>query len=167
MRFRASRERGRSDSLAMPAERQRFKTRKGHDEFQTFIDTWDAQEKSTKSPFLHLCSKLLVPDGVQLDFLPRPGVSYSLRAERRLGEQWALFALVDVVDDEPEKRWLSVCFYANTVSDPQKMGNLIPGGIRGKDGYCFDIFEEDQALVSYLAERIEEASDRIGTFDSK
>lgn len=150
----------------MPAERQRFKTKKGHDEFQTFIDTWDVQEDSTKSHFLLLCSQLLGLSGVQLDFLPRPGVSYSLRAERSVGEQWALFALIDVVDDEPEKRWLSVCFYANTVSDPQNVGNLIPGGIRGKDGYCFDIFEEDRSIVGYLAERIEEAFDRIGTFDS-
>ena len=150
----------------MPAERQRFKTGKGHEEFQAFMDTWDVQEDSTKPDFLHLCSQLLGMVGVQLDFLPRPGVSYSLRAERSVGEQWALFALMDVLDDEPEKRWLSLCFYANTVSDPQNVGNLIPGGIRGKDGYCFDIFEEDQAIVGYLAERIEEAFDRTGTSDS-
>jgi len=53
-----------------------------------------------------------------------------------------------------------VCFYADAVSDPEGLGNLIPGGIMGNDGYCFDVFEQNASLLQYLEERIREASKR-------
>jgi hypothetical protein len=47
-------------------------------------------------------------------------------------------------------------------NDPRKMkqnelGNLVPNGILGVDGYCFDLYEDDAFLASYVERRIEEA----------
>jgi hypothetical protein len=89
-------------------------------------------------------------------------VSYSLRASRPGGdgageEGLALFALVDVIDDDPDRRWLSVCFYESLISDPDGLGELIPGGILGEDGYCFNLEAEDPELLTYLRARLDEA----------
>ena len=43
------------------------------------------------------------------------------------------------------------------ISDPEERGELIPGGLAGSDGYCFDMFEDDKVLAAYLAERLDEA----------
>lgn len=135
----------------------RFKSRKSYADFRVFLDQWKNGEQSIKSAFLHFLTRFLELDGTRLDFLARPGVSYSLRAEMQSGTEKVLFALVDVVDDDPENRWLSVCFYADAVTDPHGLGNLIPGGILGKDGYCFDISGEADMPLEYLEERIREA----------
>ncbi len=65
--------------------------------------------------------------------------------------------MVDIVDDDPGKRWLSVCFYGDSVTDPEEAGNLIPGGLLGEDGYCFDLYANDPETVAYLKKRIDEA----------
>jgi ribosomal protein S16 len=65
--------------------------------------------------------------------------------------------MVDVIDDAPGERWLSVCFYGETIQDPDELGDLIPDGLLGEDGYCFDISEADDRLVSYVGQRVEEA----------
>ena len=65
--------------------------------------------------------------------------------------------MVDIVDDDPENRWLSVCFYGDTITDPSEAGDLVPGGLLGEDGYCFDLYEYDDAVISYLEDRIGEA----------
>ena len=65
--------------------------------------------------------------------------------------------MLDVIDDDPGHRWLSVCFYGDMITDPDELGDLIPGGLLGSDGYCFDISEEDDALREYVGVRIQEA----------
>jgi len=65
--------------------------------------------------------------------------------------------MIDVIDDDPNERWLSVCFYGDMVQDPDELGDLIPGGLLGSDGYCFDISEADDRLASYVSQRIQEA----------
>lgn len=142
-------------------EARRFRTREAHEAFRTFLEAWNAGKESIKSIFVQLQSMLMELDGAELDFLARPAVSYSLRAARASGGKTVLFALVDVIDDDPENRWLSVCFPAEAVSDPESIGNLIPGGIMGRDGYCFDVFEQNAALLQYLKERIREAHEML------
>lgn len=90
-----------------------------------------------------------------LNFKSRPGVTYSLRARHlnQLGKP--LFAMIDVIDDEP--RWLSVCFYDQMVTDPEDRGDWVPGGLLGEDGLCFDIEGESEELLAYLKKRIIEA----------
>ena len=45
----------------------------------------------------------------------------------------ALFAIIDVIDDDPQARWLSVCFYGDMITDPEGRGEVIPGGLAGAD----------------------------------
>ena len=66
--------------------------------------------------------------------------------------------LVDVVDDEPEARWLSVCFYADMVNDPEELGDFVPSGLMGKDACCLNLEEDDPAMRDYILARLGEAA---------
>lgn len=96
------------------------------------------------------------PNNESMEFLARPGVSLSLRILNPSLKR-PLVAMLDVIDDDPENRWLSVCFYADLITDPQELGDIIPGGLQGGDGYCFDVEGDDGAPGEYLAERLREA----------
>ena len=61
------------------------------------------------------------------------------------------------------EQWFSVCFYGDMITDPEERGEVIPGGLAGSDGYCFDIYEADDASVSYLKARLEEAWSRAAS----
>ena len=65
--------------------------------------------------------------------------------------------MVDVIDDDPDNRWLSVCFYEEAITDPDERGDMVPGGLFGQDGYCFDIYEYEESDLAYLVQRIDEA----------
>lgn len=136
-----------------------FACSQDQDEMQTFLEGWTDDPQNMKGVFVKLKETVLAKQGVSLSFIPRPGVSYSLRASvgNSAGKSRDLFALVDIVDDQTENRWLSVCFYSDLVSDPDDEGNLVPQGILGEDGYCFDLFEYDDALISYIEKRLDEA----------
>jgi len=129
------------------------------DAMQAFLEDWTDDPQNMKAAFVRLKEKLVENRGVVLSFNPRPGVSYSLRANVKSGsiKDRPLFALVDIVDDQAESRWLSVCFYSDLVSDPEDEGNLVPEGILGEDGYCFDLFEYDREFIDYVEQRIDEA----------
>jgi hypothetical protein len=136
---------------------ERFKDMKAYEEFCAFLQEWAGSASPVRDFLLQLRAIVLELNGTELDFLARPGVSYSLRAEVASGGHARLLILMDVVDDDPGNRWLSVCFYADAVSDPQGVGNLVPKGILGEDGYCFDVFGEDASLLGYLTQRIRES----------
>ena len=123
-----------------------------------FLDQWTLDEMNMKDIFLRLADRFLEKDRAILSVVPRPGVSYSLRARKKVeGEEGTLITMIDIVDDDPENRWLSVCFYGDCVTDPEEAGDLVPGGLLGEDGYCFDLYENDPDAVSYLGQRIDEA----------
>lgn len=122
-----------------------------------FLELWRGEDQPMRSWFQLFYEKLKVMEGVTCSFVARPGVSYSLRPRHVNQTARELFAIVDVIDDDPQERWLSVCFYGDMISDPEERGELIPGGLAGSDGYCFDMFEDDEALAAYLAERLDEA----------
>ena len=50
-----------------------------------------------------------------------------------------------------------MCFYDDMVDDPDEKGDFVPGGLLGEDGLCFDLDEHDEALISYVGQRIDEA----------
>jgi hypothetical protein len=129
-----------------------------------FIEEWEKSDSQAKDIFEQLREKLHSKENTTLSFKARPGVSYSLRASRVMddNEDPQLYALIDVIDDDPENRWLSVCFYNGTVSDPEQLGSLIPQGILGDDGYCFDVNENDEPLTLFLTQKIDEAFINIG-----
>lgn len=132
--------------------------RKVFEELDTFLAGWQGNGRSMRSVFKHLLSELSVMAGVRLQFVGRPGVSYSLRPRHPNQVGRELFAMIDVIDDDPRARWLSVCFYEDMITDPDGRGECIPGGLAGADGYCFDINEYDQDMVEYLVARLQEAA---------
>ncbi len=127
------------------------------EEIDTFLENWPGPNQPARDCFRLLYRELSAMAGVTLSFSPRPGVSYSLRPQHNAAVDRGFFAIVDVIDDEPENRWLSICFYQDMISDPQERGECIPGGLAGSDGYCFDVSGDDRELIEYLVVRLHEA----------
>lgn len=127
------------------------------EQVKQFLDEWKADTLGTKPVFQLLYEGLQGLDGVRLEWVDRPGISYSLRAAHADQKDRPLFVMLDVIDDDPDERWLSVCFYGDMVSDPEELGDLIPGGLLGSDGYCFDVSDGEDALGQYVGTRIREA----------
>jgi len=127
-----------------------------HQELETFLAGWEDNALQVKKTFALL--KNYLADKVDLSFIfkARPGVSYSLRAKHLQQTKRELFVIVDVID-EPENRWFSICFYPDMITDPQDKGVLIPLGLLGEDGYCFDLEEWDEEYQHYLTTRLDEA----------
>ncbi len=126
-------------------------------ELQALLDTWQDTETRTRSSFIAFRDHLLSMPGVTLSFKGRPGVSYSLRATSAAQTARPLFVLVDVVDDDPSERWLSVCFYADLIADPEELGDWVPGGLLGEDACCFNLEEDDNTVREYIKTRLTEA----------
>ncbi len=120
-----------------------------------FIEEWKELSEENMEVFLHLKDYLGNKEGVMLEFIPRPGVTYSLRAAHEAQKNKKLFAMVDVIEDTP--RWLSVCFYNEMVTDPEEKGDFVPEGLLGEDALCFDVEERDEALLRYIETRLDEA----------
>lgn len=123
-------------------------------ELATFINTWTEDPNRTRPCFMALKEQLEGLDGIKLEFVPRPGVTYSLRAAHKNQKKRGLFAMVDVIDDDPADRWLSVCFYKELVDDPKGLGDEVPEGLLGEDAKCFDLYESDDFLVDYIKARL-------------
>ncbi|MCG8686967.1 MAG: hypothetical protein MI892_18955 [Desulfobacterales bacterium] len=126
-------------------------------ELDTFLTEWKDTDSKTRQAFSELVDHLNSLEETTLEFNARPGVSYSLRPSHSAQSKRPLFAMVDVIDDDPDDRWLSVCFYGELVTDPQEAGDLVPEGLLGEDGYCFDLYEYDADEVAYLKARLTEA----------
>lgn len=124
-------------------------------DLEEFIEQWQDSPEQNRKIFLHLQSVLKSLDDVILEFVPRDGVTYSLRAKHPNQKEKSLFVMVDVIEGEP--RWLSVCFYAQMVTDPGEKGDFVPQGLLGEDAVCFDLDEYNDEGLKYVQERIEEA----------
>ncbi len=122
-----------------------------------FIDTWTETESKTRQAFIEIYEYLKTLSDTTLEFNERPKVSYSLRPRHNSQKNRSLFAMVDVIDDDPDDRWLSVCFYGEMVTDPDESGDLVPEGLLGEDGYCFDLYAYDTDEVNYLKQRLTQA----------
>lgn len=127
------------------------------EEIEAFIENWPGAYQPMRDCFRRLYRELSSMASVTLSFSARPGVSYSMRPrlDKMVGRDF--FAIVDVIDDEPENRWLSVCFYQDMITDPKQRGESIPGGLSGSDGYCFDVNDDESDLTDYLIARLQEA----------
>ncbi len=134
-----------------------------YNEMSEFLEGWTNDPQDMKGAFVRLKERVSGKEHATFTFISRPGVSYSLRAAMdNLGEKGRpLFVMIDVIDDDPENRWLSVCFYDDMVEDPDEKGDFVPGGLLGEDGLCFDLDEHDEALISYVGQRIDEAHANI------
>lgn len=127
-------------------------------ELEKFLIDWE--DDHAKKAFLVFRQTLAGIPGVAFDFKARPGITYSLRGTHPAQQGRPLFALIDVIDDDPKQRWLSVCFYDDMISDSQEQGDWVPQGLLGEDARCFNVDEADDDLVEYVAARITEAGAR-------
>ena len=133
-------------------------------ELNAFIEEWKATPENNRAVFLHFREYLSKKEGVSLEFITRPGITYSLRAVHASQEKRGLFVMVDVIEDTP--RWLSVCFYGEMITDPAGKGDFVPEGLLGEDAVCFDIEQWDEELIRYIEARLDEAcrkAERRGT----
>ncbi len=126
-------------------------------ELESFIGDWADTPERNKEAFIRLRDYLSAKPEVALEFLPRPGVTYSLRAAHKNQKQRSLFVMVDVIEDQP--RWLSVCFYGEMIKDPDENGDFVPEGLLGEDAVCFDIEEYNEEMLQYVEHRLDEAND--------
>lgn len=133
----------------------------GRAEIDTFIGQWN-DESGMRECFIALYDSIRDIKDVELSLVARPGVSFSLRPKHIRQKDRNLFSMIDVIDDNPEERWLSVCFYEDMIEDPDGLGEIIPGGLAGADGYCFDMYEADKNLTAYIGQRLKEASLKAG-----
>ncbi|MGD8774030.1 MAG: hypothetical protein PVF76_18090 [Syntrophobacterales bacterium] len=129
-------------------------------ELDTFLAGWEDNALQVKKSFVRLTDHITDKGDLSFNFKARPGVSYSLRVRHRLQKTRELFVIMDVIDDDPENRWLSVCFYPDMITDPEEKGVLIPLGLLGEDGYCFDLEEWDDDYLQYLKTRLDEAHEK-------
>jgi len=123
------------------------------------LEEWTTDPENIKEIFIAIKDYVLAKKMITLRFISRPGISYSLRAvlEKQDKDIRPLFVMVDIIDDNPSDRWLSVCFYGDMISDPDELGDLVPGGLLGEDGHCFDFYEHDKIMLNYIKARINEA----------
>ncbi|WP_457575251.1 hypothetical protein [Desulfomarina sp.] len=132
-------------------------------EIETFLSDWGGEgDQPMKNWFRLFFDTVKTMEDVELQFVARPGVSFSIRPKHRRQTDRELFAIIDVIDDDPAERWLSVCFYGDMITDPEERGEVIPRGLSGSDGYCFDMFEDDKQLAAYLVARLKEAGTAAG-----
>jgi hypothetical protein len=124
-------------------------------ELGAFIDAWVDTAEQNKAAFLRLKNHIESKADVQLDFIARPGVTYSLRVAHKQQKKRSLYAMVDVIEDEP--RWLSICFYDEMVDDPEVQGDFVPVGLLGEDAVCFDVESFDEDRLRYIESRLDEA----------
>lgn len=122
------------------------------------LQTWEDAPSHTKKAFLHLKDHLCYKTDLTLDFVARPGVTFSLRAKHDRQQQ-ALFTMIDIIDDDPTNRWLSVCFYDDMISDPDDIGDFVLEGLLGENAHCFHIEAWDGSLMRYMIDRIDETFD--------
>lgn len=125
-------------------------------ELELFLQEWKEDTSGIKTLFRGMHELLRSLDNVTLEYKARPGVSHSLRAALDTDNVRPLFVLVDIIDDDPKNRWLSVCFYADLVFDPDEKGDVVPSGLFGEDARCFDI-EAATGYESYILDRLREA----------
>ena len=124
-------------------------------EIEEFVSQWPDTSETCRDQFVRLKEHLQGFEDANMQFVARPGVTYSLRAAHASQRDRPLFTMIDVIEDEP--RWLSVCFYKEMVSDPEEQGDYVPGGLLGEDAICFDVETDDELRCAYVLDRLDEA----------
>ncbi len=125
-------------------------------ELELFLKDWVTDNNNMKPLFTSLLEYANGLGGMRFEYKGRPGVSHSVRLINPKQNSRPFFGLLDIIDDDPDSRWISACFYAEAISDPEEKGDLIPKGLEGdKDAICFDV-EDPEDFAEYLKERIKE-----------
>lgn len=128
-------------------------------ELEDFLSSWPDTPDRNKEAFIRLKEHLESKPEVTLSFEQRPGITSSLRAAHEDQTDRPLFVMVDVIEDDP--RWLSICFYAHLVTDPEELGDEVPEGLLGEDALCFDLDAFDEVSLDYIQARMDEALEAL------
>lgn len=134
-----------------------YQTPEDQQNLDDLLTSWQNDQLQTRETFVRFQQQLAAQEQSELSFNGRPGITYSLRAFIKKGDEAQLYAMVDIIDDDPDNRWLSVCFYGRMISDPDELGDFVPGGLQGEDASCFDYDQQDQERASYISSRLSEA----------
>ncbi|MBM9535490.1 hypothetical protein [Desulfobulbus alkaliphilus] len=121
---------------------------------EAFLRDWQDDTEGARAGFIRMKDLLAARAGVEFEFHPRPGLTYSLRATHPESNR-PLLLMIDVIEDQP--RWLSVCFFADMIEDPEERGAFVPGGLLGEDALCFDLETCSEHQLGYVEARIMEA----------
>lgn len=111
---------------------------------------WPAGQEEMRDVARELFQTADALPGANWEVVARENISHSLRAVPPEGGERPVWMLFDIIQDPGEPWWLSVCFYADQVEDPDERGDEIPGGLLGSDGYCFDLDQPDSAAAAYI-----------------
>ena len=136
-----------------------FSDQNEYQDMCNLLDEWTNGPQYIKNAFIKFKDNLLKKENITINFVSRPGITYSLRVTVKENPQAdkPLFAMMDIIDDDPENRWLSVCFFGEMISDPDDSGDFVPEGLLGEDACCFDFDEDDNDMFQYIQQRIDEA----------
>ncbi len=134
------------------------------EDLQKFLNEWTVDPNNVKPLLMSLLEHTERLPEIRVRYKNRPGISHSVRLVNSSLPGGGFFALIDVVNDDPENRWLSVCFYADMVNDYAKKGDYIPGALGGADSICYSV-EDPAGFEDYLKEKINEAFVRSASAD--
>lgn len=125
-----------------------------------FMDAWQGDSTRMKECFRHFSDLLRSMEMTSSEFVEREGLTYSLRYVHEKQQKKPLFAMIDVIEGDP--RWLSICFYAEFITDPEERGDFVPGGLLGENATCFDLESYDEDVIAYISSRLQEAYQHAG-----
>lgn len=123
-------------------------------EVEKFIKEWPESPEQNKQIFIRLKDFLRAKSGMVFEYVPREGLTYSLRAKHENQKNKPLFAMLDVIEDSPLAVGL---LYGDLITDPDEAGDYVPEGLLGEDAVCFDLEEFDESAIKYVEARLEEA----------
>lgn len=123
--------------------------------FNAFIREWN--DRSGAKELFMAINDLSGELGLCAEYVGRPGVSHSLRLGWP-GASRPFFTMADVIDDDPEARWLSMCMYADVAVDPEGRGDLVPGGLNNQNAVCFDMDAPEDDDKKYVLEVLRQAA---------
>lgn len=133
-------------------------------EIDCFLRDWGLDSLEVKRLFSQLYKLLQGCPALTLHWDARPEVVYSLRAALKEAKSPGIsgdVALIDIIDDDPEERWLSIRLNAELIGCCHKEWEILPGGLSGHDALCIDVDENEEGLSDYLVELFEDALKKL------
>lgn len=124
-------------------------------EIDAFLQNWGEDSQEVRELFHRLYSLLRDCPLLTLRWKAEPGVVYSLRGalkEARTDDLSGDIVRIDVVDDDPEERWLSIRLTAALGDAPGETWETLPGALSGRAAFCLDVDECDDETTATLPE---------------
>lgn len=124
-------------------------------DIDNFLLNWGEDSLEVKELFTRLYGLLRQCPALTLSWNARPEVVYALRAtlkEAKSADISGDIARMDIIDDDPEERWLSIRLNAALAGRCRKDWEVLPGGLSGHDALCIDVDEQEEGISDDLLE---------------